>query len=97
MAAEAIQYDERRLVSENYRYIEITPPTTPNKERETLGVGASSCVIALDADTCEKIYTWEPEKDLNVESRIYDRLGEHQRIVRRIRTKQKSIVLERLP
>ncbi|KAI9695577.1 MAG: hypothetical protein M1836_006417 [Candelina mexicana] len=93
----ATEVEERRITPENYRFLEITPPTTPNKERETLGVGASSCVIALDADTCEKIYTWEPEKDLDVESRIYDRLGEHQRIVRRIRTKQKSIVLERLP
>ncbi|KAI9712501.1 MAG: hypothetical protein M1812_006917 [Candelaria pacifica] len=93
----ATEVEDRKITPENYRYIDVTPPTSPNKQRETLGVGASGCVIGIDADTCEKFYTWEPEKDLSVESRIYDRLGEHPRVVRRIRTKKKSIVLERLP
>ncbi|KAI9695576.1 MAG: hypothetical protein M1836_006416 [Candelina mexicana] len=98
MAAEAIECDERKLVTENYRYIEITPATTPNQQRRALiGVGASSSVLALDKYTCEKIFTWDPEKELPVESKIFDRLGSHPRIVRRIRDKSNSIVLERLP
>lgn len=58
------QVKEHKLMPRNYHFIEITPLPPPRKgKREPLGAGASSTVMALDENTCEEYYMWEPEMD----------------------------------